>query len=77
MTMTGAEIGITARLLAPLIRDLYTASKGSVQAGLKKWSVEKYSEQLVRKITSVESVKTLWQFEKEVAYVIFIIQSVF
>jgi hypothetical protein len=67
MAVTGAEIIGAARLLSPLINDLYVGAKDSIKSGLRKWASGQYSEKIAERIASVENVKTLWQFEKEVA----------
>lgn len=67
MSVTGTEIIGAARLLSPLINDLYAGAKDSIRAGLRKWASGQYSEKIAERIASVEKVKTLWQLEKEVA----------
>src|ERR1700761_3961255 len=67
MAVVGAEIIGAAKLLSPLINDLYVGAKDSIKSGLRKWASGQYSEKIAERIASVENVKTLWQFEKEVA----------
>jgi predicted NACHT family NTPase len=64
---TGTEIALAVRVLAPLIKDLYTGAKGALATSFQKWGTPNFPKRLAKKIAAVESVKTLWQFEKEVS----------
>src|SRR5260370_42237823 len=67
MAVTGAGIIGAGRLLSAVINDLDVGAKDSIRGGLRKWASGQYSEKIAERIASVEKVKTLWQFEKEVA----------
>ncbi|MBP0712601.1 NACHT domain-containing protein [Burkholderia sola] len=63
---TAASVATGARILAPLIKDLYDRAKKSGVNYLSRWDASQFSRKLSRKICKIESVKTLWQFDKEV-----------
>ena len=64
---TAAAIAATARLLAPLVTDLYKAAKGGAADGFKRWQQTSFPKRLARNIEQIGSVKTLWSPEAEVS----------
>lgn len=66
MTVTAATVATGARILAPLVKDLYTKAKSIGATYLDNWAASQFPRRLAKKISKIESVKTLWQFEKEV-----------
>ncbi|NTX28689.1 NACHT domain-containing protein [Burkholderia pyrrocinia] len=66
MTVTTATVATGAKILAPLVKDLYIKAKNAGASYLDKWAVSQFPKRLAKKISKIESVKTLWQFEREV-----------
>ncbi|RYE72957.1 MAG: NACHT domain-containing protein [Oxalobacteraceae bacterium] len=65
--ITAAVVTASARLLSPLVADLYKGAKGQVQEGMRRWQETGFARKLARKIHSLELVKTLWSPEDEVS----------
>lgn len=63
---TAVSVATGARILAPLIKDLYERTKKAGGSFLGKWEASQFPRKLAKKIGKIESVKTLWQFDKEV-----------
>lgn len=61
MVITAALIATTARLLQPLITDLYQGSKKAGVRGLQRWEQQKFPQKLARRIRALEEVKTVWK----------------
>lgn len=58
-------MGVAKSLKRPL-DDLYDMSKSSVKDRLKKWKASSNVNNLYKKISTIQKVKTIWQVEKEV-----------
>jgi len=63
MVIEAAAIASTARLLQPLITDLYQGSKKLGAKGLQRWEVRTFAGKLARRIRAIEEVRTLWKPE--------------
>lgn len=63
---TAAAVAATARILTPLISDLYKAAKGGVANSFKRWHQISYPKRLAKNIEQIGAVKTLWSPEAEV-----------
>lgn len=62
---TAAVISSTARLLTPLINDLYKGAKRIGARGFQKWEEKTFPRKLARRIRAIDEVKTIWSPEKE------------
>lgn len=62
---TAAVISSTARLLTPLVTDLYKGAKKIGARGLQKWEEKTFPKKLARRIRAIDEVKTIWNPEKE------------
>lgn len=62
---TAAVITSTARLLTPLINDLYKGAKKIGARGFQKWEEKTFPRKLARRIRAIDEVKTIWSPEKE------------
>lgn len=62
---TAAVISSTARLLTPLINDLYKGAKKIGVRGFQKWEEKTFPRKLARRIRAIDEVKTIWSPEKE------------
>lgn len=62
---TAAVISSTARLLTPLITDLYKGAKKIGTRGFQKWEETTFPRKLARRIRAIDEVKTIWSPEKE------------
>ena len=62
---TATVISSTARLLTPLINDLYKGAKKIGARGFQKWEEKTFPKKLARRIRSIDEVKTIWSPEKE------------
>ncbi|WP_431778049.1 hypothetical protein [Ottowia caeni] len=62
---TSAVISSTARLLTPLINDLYKGAKKIGARGFQKWEEKTFPKKLARRIRAIDEVKTIWSPEKE------------
>jgi len=62
---TTAVISSTARLLTPLINDLYKGAKKIGTRGFQKWEERTFPRKLARRIRAIDEVKTIWSPEKE------------
>ena len=60
---TAAAIPTTARVLQPIINDIYARAKKVGVAGVKRWEARTFPAKLARRIRSLETVKTLWKPE--------------
>lgn len=68
---TAAIISSTARLLTPLINDLYRGAKKIGARGFEKWDERTFPRKLARRIRAIDEVKTIWSPEKEASLSIF------
>lgn len=67
VAITAATIAATAKLLSPLVSDIYKSAKGSAATSLKRWQEASFPKKLARKIHTLEYVKTLWSPEDEIS----------
>lgn len=67
MLETVTAIASTARLLQPLINDLYQGSKRIGARGLLKWDQRTFPQKLARRIRALEQVRTLWKPDGSIA----------
>jgi hypothetical protein len=67
VAITAAAIAATAKLLAPLVSDVYKTAKGAAATSLRRWQDSSFPKKLARKIHAIEYVKTLWSPEEEVS----------
>ena len=63
MILTAAAVASTAKLLQPLINDLYAGSKKAGASGLQRWELRTFPQKLAKRLRSLEQVKTLWKPE--------------
>lgn len=68
---TAAVISSTARLLTPLVNDLYKGAKKIGARGFQKWEEKNFPRKLARRIRAIDEVKTIWSPEKETSLSIF------
>lgn len=61
MIIEATAIASTARLLQPLINDLYLGAKKLGSKGLLRWEQKTFASKLARRIRSLEEVRTLWK----------------
>lgn len=64
---TAATITATARLLSPLISDVYKSAKGGAAKGLKRWEESAFPRRLAKKIDTLAKVKTLWSPDEDIS----------
>lgn len=64
---TAAVISSTARLLTPLINDLYKGAKKIGARGFQKWEEKTFPRKLARRVRAIDEVKTIWSPEKEIS----------
>lgn len=62
---TAATISSTAKLLTPLINDLYQGAKKIGARGFQKWEAKTFPRKLAQRIRAIDEVKTIWSPEKE------------
>lgn len=67
MLATAATITTTARLLSPIINDLYKGAKKAGARGLLKWEETTFARKLARRLRIIDEVKTIWSPDKEVS----------
>lgn len=60
-----AAISLTAKLLTPLINDLYKGAKRIGVSGFQKWEERSFPRKLAKRIQAIDEVKTIWSPEKE------------
>lgn len=68
---TGTTISVAARVLSPLITDLYNTAKGGAIRGLQKWKDASFPRKLAKRIDGLGKVKTLWSPEKDISLLTF------
>ncbi|WP_426390258.1 NACHT domain-containing protein [Variovorax sp. R-27] len=61
MIITATAIASTAKLLQPVINDLYSGAKKAGIRGLQRWDQQKFPQKLAKRLRSLEQVKTLWK----------------
>lgn len=61
MIITAAAIATTAKLLQPVINDIYSGAKKAGVRGLQRWDQQRFPQKLARRLRSLEEVKTLWK----------------
>lgn len=61
---TAAFISTTAKLLTPLITDLYQGAKKIGARGLQKWEEKTFARKLAKRIQAIDEVKTIWNPDK-------------
>jgi NACHT domain len=64
---TAATVTATARLLSPIVTDIYKGAKGKVQKDLANWSSAINIRGIAKTLSKIETVKTLWSPDKEVS----------
>jgi len=69
--MAGLAAAVGARIIGQPLLDLYNAGKGKFEKSLSKWKNNKAQNELAKKVSSIEKVKTFWQKDKEVALTTF------
>ena len=62
-----AALAATAKLLSPLINDLYATAKGGAAKAMRRWKESSFPRRLAKRIHAIEYVKTLWSPENEVS----------
>lgn len=67
MLATAATITTTARLLSPIINDLYKGAKKIGARGLLRWEATTFARKLARRLRIIDEVKTIWSPDKEVS----------
>lgn len=62
LTASGvAIVGTTAKLLSPIINDIYKSAKEAGVAGFRRWSSRNFPSKLSKRVNSIANVKTLWK----------------
>lgn len=61
MSTTLIATASLARLLEPLIKDLYQGAKKLGVNGLAKWEIKKSTDKIGKRIKAIEVVRTLWK----------------
>lgn len=64
--MSGIELTLAAKLLTPIITDLYKSAWQNIGSAFGKWKASTFPKKLAKKIANLEKVKTVWQLDKEV-----------
>ena len=67
MPITGFEMAAATRLIAPVVKDLYSGAKGNLEKSFKKWRVDGYAPKLSKKIGNTDKVKTIWSPDKDIS----------
>jgi hypothetical protein len=67
MAVTGFEVGVATKLIAPIVKDLYEGAKGLASSSFDKWKASGYPAKLAKKIASADKVKTIWSPEKDIS----------
>lgn len=65
--ITPVEGTIAARVLAPIMRELYSAANTQIAKRMNRWQSTRASEQVARRLLLVGTIKTIWAPEKEVS----------
>ena len=63
--ISAAVVTGLAKVLAPVVNDLYSSAKGGVKKNLEKWSALNGVKGATKALIKVESVKTIWSPDKE------------
>jgi hypothetical protein len=63
MIIEAAAIASTARLLQPIVGELYQGAKKMGVKGLQRWEARTFASKLARRIRAIEEVRTLWKPE--------------
>ena len=64
---TAAALTASAKLLSPIVTDIYRGAKGKVQKDLANWSSASEIRSIAKTLAKIETVKTLWSPDKEVS----------
>ncbi|MBC3911609.1 NACHT domain-containing protein [Undibacterium umbellatum] len=64
---TAALLTVGAKLLSPIVSDLYKNAKEATVTGLKRWDASGFAEKLAMNIYKLGMVRTIWSKEEEVA----------
>lgn len=65
--VSSATLGVIARLSAPVINDIYRATKGAVKNSFEHWQEAGFPKRIAKKIGSISLVKTLWRPDDDVS----------
>ncbi|WP_286928335.1 NACHT domain-containing protein [Pseudomonas sp. UBA7721] len=58
---------LIARLITPILLDIYKNAKGHVQKSLIKWNTESGIKTVAAQLSRLDKVKTIWSPEKEIS----------
>jgi hypothetical protein len=75
MPTIGFEVATAAKLLAPLIKDIYEGAKDSAALGFKKWKTKGFAQKLAKKISTTDKIKTIWSPDKDISLIEFYFPS--
>lgn len=67
MIMSTAGTAFIVRAASPLIKDLYDGAKGASLKALKNWKADKFPEKLLRTLSDLNNVRTIWSPEKNIS----------
>jgi NACHT domain len=67
MLATAATISTTARLLSPIINDIYKGAKKAGAKGFDRWDVTTFPKKFAKRLRVIEEIRTLWNPDKDVS----------
>lgn len=67
MSTTLLGTAALVRAASPLIKDIYDGAKGSARKALEKWAVASFPKKIARKLTEIDTVRTIWSPENNVS----------
>jgi hypothetical protein len=61
MVIEAVALASAARLVQPLVKDLYEGAKKGGVRGFRRWEQARFAQKLARRIKAIEDVRTLWK----------------
>ncbi len=71
MLASAAAIATTAKLLSPIISDIYKGAKSAGAKGFLAWDSSTFPKKLARRLRTLEEVRTIWTPDKDVSLLTF------
>ncbi|WP_347170618.1 hypothetical protein AAHI06_08880 [Pseudomonas salmasensis] len=65
VAISAVMVTATAKLLSPLVADIYGGAKGKVKDSLKKLTILTGAKKIARGLLKIEKIKTIWSPDKE------------
>jgi predicted NACHT family NTPase len=67
LKLTGIEISVVAKALAPIFGEIVKSAKGSAEKTLTKWSSKGFASRIAKKLSTADKIKTIWSPNKDLS----------